>query len=56
MRAALVLCLALAGCVAPDKGCTAYGILRADMPPLGMDSASEFIAVVDTGMTETCRG
>ena len=55
IRAAL-LCLALAGCVAPasDGGCLAYGAQRADMPALGMSQLDDWVAVLDSAMTEAC--
>ena len=59
MTRALALCLALGGCAAApavvDRGCAAYGIQRAGMPPLGGDARSWWIAETDTAMTETCR-
>ena len=57
MTRALLLCLALAGCVqaAPgDAGCIAYGAQRATMPPLGTDPLSEWAAVTDSALTAAC--
>ena len=53
---AVLLVLALAGCVAPSgDGCTTYGIQRADMPPLPDDALGRWVATADTAMTRACR-
>lgn len=52
---ALLVVLALAGCVNPEAGCTIYGIQRASMPPVGDDPVGQWVAVTDTAMTEACR-
>jgi len=55
---ALILCVALGGCASTpavvDRGCAAYGIQRAGMPPLADDAQSWWIAETDTAMTVTC--
>lgn len=53
--------LALSGCaslgfVAADAGCTTYGIHRGDMPTLALDPVSEWVDVLDGGMTGACSG
>lgn len=52
--------LAVSGCagfgfVAADAGCTTYGIHRGDMPTLALDPVSEWVDVLDAGMTGACR-
>ncbi len=56
MTRALLLCLALAGCVqtVPGDACLVYGSQRATMPPLGMDPLSEWTAVTDSALTAAC--
>lgn len=52
---ALLVVLALAGCVAPGgEGCTTYGMARADMPPLPDDALGAWVAVTDSAMTRAC--
>lgn len=53
---AAALLVALAGCVSPEAGCSAYALQRPDMPPLGQDQVSEWVAVTDSAMTRACRG
>lgn len=41
--------------IAIDAGCDRYGELRTDMPTLGDDAVSQWVAVLDSAMTKTCR-
>ncbi len=56
MIRAAILCLTLAGCVSPasDGGCLTYGAQRSDMPALGMSPLDDWVAVLDSAMTEAC--
>lgn len=40
----------------PDAGCRTYGEQRRDMPTLGLDDVSRWVAVTDNAMTGACRG
>jgi hypothetical protein len=55
---AVALFLALTACAAAvvvDRGCAAYGDLRTDMPALGDDPVSAWVAKLDSAMTRVCR-
>jgi hypothetical protein len=52
---AFFILTACAGAVVLDAGCARYGELRSDMPALGDDALSQWVAVLDSGMTKTCR-
>ena len=52
---AFMILTACAGAIALDAGCDRYGELRADMPRLGDDALSRWVAVLDSGMTGACR-
>jgi hypothetical protein len=52
---AFLILTACAGVVVLDAGCARYGEVRADIPPLGDDDVSRWVAVLDKAMTETCR-
>lgn len=56
MTRALLLCLALAGCVqtTPEAACSVYAQQRATMPPLGMDPLAEWVSVTDSALTAAC--
>ena len=56
---AVALFLVLTACAAAvvvDVGCNAYADLRVDMPPLGDDAVSVWVAKLDGAMTGACRG
>ena len=46
---------ACAGAVVVNTGCQAYGDMRTDMPALGDDPVSAWVARLDTVMTRVCR-
>lgn len=52
---AVLVALALAGCVPAGSGCTTYSLQRADMPPLPETDLGAWVAVTDTAMTRACR-
>lgn len=56
--AALFLILTACGAatVVVNTGCDAYADLRVDMPALGDDPVSAWVAKLDTVMTKVCRG
>lgn len=52
----LILSACAGATVIVDVGCNAYGEARADMPALGTDPVSQWVAKLDTAMTRACRG
>lgn len=55
MRFIILLALGACAPVLADSGCNVYGNARLSMPPLGTDPVSQWVAVVDSGMTGACR-
>ncbi len=55
--AALLASLLTSACATTTVGgCEAYGEARRDMPGLGSDSLSQWVADLDDRMTGACRG
>ena len=52
---AMLVALALAGCVPAGSGCPTYAMQRADMPPLPDDALGAWVAVTDSAMTRACQ-
>lgn len=56
----IIAILTLSGCstwldqVFPDAGCVTYGTHRGDMPPLDLGEISQWVDVLDAGMTGAC--